>query len=131
MKTVLLDSDAYSSLIKGKVEVKEELEKTDKVYVSVIVLGELLSAFKKGNKEKENLKILERFLSKVTVEIIDVERETSEVYASTKRILEKKGNPIPINDLWIAAQTLETGSVLITYDKHFDKIPGLRLWKTK
>jgi predicted nucleic acid-binding protein len=27
-----------------------------------------------------------------------------------------------------AAHAIETGSVLITYDAHFAKLPGLRLW---
>jgi tRNA(fMet)-specific endonuclease VapC len=34
----------------------------------------------------------------------------------------------PINDVWIAAHGLETGSILVTYDDHFAVIPGLRLW---
>jgi tRNA(fMet)-specific endonuclease VapC len=36
---------------------------------------------------------------------------------------------IPINDIWIAAHTVETGSKLITYDPHFRHIPGLRIWE--
>jgi len=35
---------------------------------------------------------------------------------------------IPVNDIWVAAQCLETGSVLVTYDRHFARIDGLRLW---
>jgi tRNA(fMet)-specific endonuclease VapC len=40
----------------------------------------------------------------------------------------KSGTPIPINDIWIAAHSLETGSILVTYDDRFALIPGLRLW---
>ncbi|OGG17357.1 twitching motility protein PilT [Candidatus Gottesmanbacteria bacterium RIFCSPHIGHO2_02_FULL_39_14] len=130
MKKVLVDSDAYTSLIKGSTDVRSELETAHKIYMSVIVLGELLAAFKKGRREKENLKILKKFLLKATVEIIEVGKETAEVYANIKSFLEKEGKPIPINDLWIASQTLETGSALITYDKHFLNIPGLRFWSS-
>jgi len=42
--------------------------------------------------------------------------------------LRKSGKPIPINDVWIVAHGLETGSILVTYDDHFAMIPGLRLW---
>jgi tRNA(fMet)-specific endonuclease VapC len=42
--------------------------------------------------------------------------------------LKKAGRPIPLNDVWIAAHALETGSVLVTYDAHFAAVPGLRLW---
>ena len=128
MKKVLIDSDAYTYFLQGNNKVQHELEKADKVYFSVIVLGELLAAFKKGTREKENSKILNKFLSKITVEIILVTRETAEVYSSTKKLLQDVGKPIPSNDLWIASQAIETGSILITFDKHFLHIPGLRLW---
>ena len=45
-----------------------------------------------------------------------------------KNDLMSKGTPIPINDIWIAANCIETGSVLISYNKHFQKIPSVRLW---
>jgi tRNA(fMet)-specific endonuclease VapC len=32
------------------------------------------------------------------------------------------------DDIWIAAHTMETGSTLITFDVHFKKIDGLRIW---
>ena len=31
-------------------------------------------------------------------------------------------------DVWVAAHGIETGSTVITYDRHFKKISGLRLW---
>jgi predicted nucleic acid-binding protein len=45
-----------------------------------------------------------------------------------KQGLKKGGMPLPINDVWIAAHTLETGSTLVTYDNHFKNVAGLRLW---
>ncbi len=41
---------------------------------------------------------------------------------------EESGHPIPINDVWIAAHTLEAGAILVTYDAHFTAVPGLRIW---
>ena len=128
MKKISLDSNAYTFYIKGYSIIEKELERADKVYISTIVLGELLAAFKKGKKEKESLKFLEKFLSKLTVEILPVSRETAEIYGQIKSLLDKQGTPIPSNDLWIAANAIETGSVLLTYDKHFLEVPGLRLW---
>ncbi len=50
--------------------------------------------------------------------------------ASLKKLSEKhkRNRPTPLNDVWIAAQALETASVLMTYDAHFAAVPGLRLW---
>lgn len=128
MRKIFLDSNAYTFYIKGYSIIEKELEKADNVYISTVVLGELFAAFKKGKKEKENLGFLKRFLSKLTVEILPVSRETAEVYGQIKNLLDKQGTPIPSNDLWIAAGAIETGSVLVTYDIHFLKVPGLRVW---
>ncbi len=53
---------------------------------------------------------------------------TAEIFGEIKNFLKKSGTPIPINDVWIASHTVETGSVVITYDNHFKKVPGLRCW---
>lgn len=38
------------------------------------------------------------------------------------------GTPLPINDLWIVLQTIESGAVRVTFDAHFEKVSGLRFW---
>jgi predicted nucleic acid-binding protein len=38
-----------------------------------------------------------------------------------------KGRPIPSNDLWIAASSLQHGLALSTFDDHFRHIDGLIL----
>ena len=50
------------------------------------------------------------------------------MFGKVKRSLAQAGTPIPINDVWIAAHTLETGCTLVTYDAHFKKVAGLRIW---
>lgn len=67
-------------------------------------------------------------LSKEGIRIINVTIETSEVFGDLKAQLKKKGKMIPLNGIWIAAHAIETGSKLITKDKHFTDIPGLRVW---
>jgi|GEM_PF-3842816 len=34
-------------------------------------------------------------------------------------------DPNATNDIWIAATALETGALLVTYDSHFNNVPGL------
>ncbi len=55
-------------------------------------------------------------------------KETADIFGMLKSALKKAGTPIPINDIWIASHAFETGALLVTYDRHFDKIQGLRLW---
>ncbi len=126
--TVLLDTNAYTFLRKGDRHVRRYIEKAAIVYISVITIGELLVGFKNGKKERENKELLEEFLLESTVKTFQVTPVTAEIYATIKHALQKAGAPIPINDVWIAAQAQETGSLLITYDPHFLRIPGLRLW---
>lgn len=127
MKKILLDTNAYVRFLLGDKAVLEVLSRAEIVYMSVIVMGELYAGFKGGRKEGENKTILDTFLQKAAVTVLDVGRETSEVFGGIKDSLRKAGTPIPINDVWIAAQSFESGSVLISYDDHFLKIPGLRL----
>ncbi len=127
MSKIALDTNAYTHLFKGDVHVREVLKKASHVYLSIIIIGELLFAFKKG-KFKNNKGLLEEFLEDNFVSVLDIKRETAEIYADVRYYLENQGIPIPSNDVWIAAHAIETGSLLITYDKHFRNIPGLRVW---
>jgi tRNA(fMet)-specific endonuclease VapC len=43
--------------------------------------------------------------------------------------LHKKGKPIPINDVWIAAITVQYNFTLITNDEHFKQIDKLQIKK--
>ncbi|MBN1999599.1 type II toxin-antitoxin system VapC family toxin [candidate division KSB1 bacterium] len=125
---ILLDTNAYGKLLTGDVRVLNELAKADTVYMSVIVLGELYAGFKGGGKEIENRKKLEIFLNKPTVNQLNATQNTAEAFGHIKNEMKRAGTPLPINDVWIAAHVFETGSILITYDRHFLKIKSIRIW---
>ncbi len=128
MRSVLLDTNAYARLMAGDKRVLDVLSTAEKVYMSVFVIGELEAGFRSGGKAQQNREILARFLDKPTVEVLDATRETAEVFGMVKDTLRRAGQPIPLNDVWVAAHALETGSVLVTYDAHFRAVSGLRLW---
>jgi len=128
MKKILLDTSAYVRFLRGDEKVMTYLAQADNVYMSVFVLSELYAGFKAGGKERNNRQILERLLLKPTVTVLEATIETADIFGFIMASLRKSGTPIPINDVWIAAHALETGSILVTYDDHFAAIPGLRLW---
>ncbi len=128
MKRILLDTNAYTAFVLGDEKIFDALAGADIVYMSIFVLGELYAGFKGGSKESKNVRLLKKFLKKPTVTILEASEESSEVFGFLKSNLKKAGTPLPINDVWIAAHTIESGSALITYDAHFDKIPDLRIW---
>ena len=129
MRALLLDTNAYSKYLRGDPRILDALAGAGLVYMSVFVLGELFSGFRSGSKEKANRQILEAFIAKPVVRVLDATRETADYFGLIKSSLEKAGRPIPLNDVWIAAHALETGSVLVTYDTHFAVVPGLRIWQ--
>jgi tRNA(fMet)-specific endonuclease VapC len=128
MKRILLDTNAYASFLRGDDKVLDILSKAQTVYLSVFVLGELYAGFLGGTMQKQNKGLLEEFLKKPTVSPLNATRETSEIFGHIKQSLKTAGTPLPINDVWIASHVFETGSVLISYDAHFLKVPGLRTW---
>jgi tRNA(fMet)-specific endonuclease VapC len=127
MKKILLDTNAYVHFLSGNQDVFDALAKAETVYLSVVVIGELIAGFRGGNRELENRKTLADFCQKPTVVKKDINEETAEIFGELKFIIKQAGTPLPINDVWLAAQAMETGSVVVTYDHHFLKIPGLRV----
>ena len=128
MKRVLLDTNAYTSLLAGDESVLEVLAAAEQCMMSVVVLGELHAGFKGGTRERENRALLEDFLRRPSVRTVDVTAATAEVFGVVKNQLKQAGSPLPINDVWIAAHALETGSWLVSYDRHFTAVPGVLLW---
>lgn len=129
MKKVLLDTNAYTRLLRGDEQVLNLLGRADTVFMSVFVLGELYAGFSGGERESINRQHLDDFLSRPTVRILVATQETSDIFGTIKHRLKLAGTPIPINDVWIAAHTTESGSHLVTYDGHFSKVPGLLIWR--
>lgn len=129
MKRIVLDTNAYTRLLAGDENVLDAVGTAETVYMSIFVLGELFAGFAGGTKKRSNQEALDKFLRKPTVKILNATSETAKVFGMVKQELKTAGTPLPINDVWIAAHTLETGSTLISYDFHFEKIGGLRLWE--
>ncbi len=128
MKKIALDTNAYTRLLAGSREVLTVLSDAECVYLPVVVIGELLAGFKGGAREHQNRKLLDEFLERETVLMLPATIKTAEIFAEVMHRLKKAGKPIPINDIWIAAQAMESGAFLVTYDKHFENIAGLLLW---
>jgi tRNA(fMet)-specific endonuclease VapC len=122
---VLLDTSAYSALQRGDAGILAVIQRSQTVAIPVVVLGELHTGFRLGNRCAENEELLVRFLGKASVRVLNVTEETALRYAEIDVFLRKKGRPIPRNDVWIAALALEHGMHVLTLDVHFEEIPML------
>ena len=122
---VLLDTSAYSQMRRGNQAIAEVVRRSETVALSAIVLGELHSGFRAGNRCADNIEQLAQFLSKPSVRVLNITEETALRYAEIDVYLRKRGRPIPRNDVWIASVALEHGLHLVTLDVHFREIPLL------
>lgn len=123
---VAIDANRYTDLCRGKEDVAEVVRQAVEILVPFIVLGELRAGFRLGLKSRRNEQILQKFLDSPRVTVLLADESTTHVYASLFAQLKSSGNPMPTNDLWIAALALQHDVHLCTRDKHFNYIPQLR-----
>jgi predicted nucleic acid-binding protein len=126
---VMLDTNAYTALLAGDGRVADELARSEAILVPAIVVGELFDGFRGGTRNQENRLMLERFRNKPRTVLVPVTDATADWFALIKQMLRRKGRPIPVNDIWIAAACMEHGARLISFDSHFADIDGLMRWE--
>lgn len=125
LKNVLIDTNAYSAFKRGDREAVAIFRRAETIGLSAVVMGELLSGFAAGAREADNRRELNAFLESPRVTILPINEGTADFYARVYLALKRKGRPIPVNDLWIAATALQQGFAVFTYDQHFQEVDGL------
>jgi len=125
IERLVLDTSAYSRLRVGHEAVMSMVATADSVLMPVIALGELDAAFELGSRAAENRMALSEFLAEPFVSVLDATRSVARRYGETFVKLRRAGTPIPTNDVWIAAMTLDCGGRLLTFDRDFERIDGL------
>ena len=122
---ILLDSNAYSLLVRGHEQAIDLVREAEQVLFSAVVVGELLSGFRLGTRFERNVADLRAFLDSPYVSFAEVGPVTADRYSRIMTSLRAKGRPIPTNDVWIAAHVMETGAELVSADSHFEHVDGL------
>ena len=124
---LLLDTNIYSALARAEQDVVRRAELAEAIYLSVISLGELRAGFIGGSLREQNERFFREFLTRPTANLLLIDEQTTETYSRLINVLRKQGTPIPMNDVWIAAQALQHDLTLDTRDAHFQHVPGLKL----
>ena len=122
---LILDTSAYSVFKRGHTQAISAIQTATKILMPVTVLGELFAGFVVGIQTERNRAELDAFLQNGRVQIVPVKTATAERYASIYKYLRQQGKPIPTNDLWIAASTMEHSATLLTADSHFSYLPQI------
>lgn len=119
-----LDTNIVSAWFKGEEGIADKIDKAKEVHIPIVVIGELYYGAAYSTHVQKNTKEIQRLTTFYNLLLID--EETSIIYGDIKVALRKKGKPIPENDIWIAAISQRHGLTLITRDKHFSEIEGLK-----
>jgi predicted nucleic acid-binding protein len=117
-----LDTVAYSHFKRGEPRVVELLDRAEWIGVPVVVIGELCAGFGLGSRLRKNLADLDEFLSIPVVNVLPVDRHVAGIFGEIVVDLRRRGRPIPVNDIWIAATCANAGATLVTFDAHFATI---------
>jgi tRNA(fMet)-specific endonuclease VapC len=121
---MILDTNALSAAADNDPAIITHLARADQLALPVIVLGE----YRYGIAQSRNRATYENWLKGLLNDslILDVNDPTTHFYAEITFELRRKGTPIPTNDIWIAALCRQHALPLLSRDRHFDLVAGIK-----
>jgi predicted nucleic acid-binding protein len=120
VKRYFLDTNAVIALLGGNTAVADLLKEADWIGMSVIAEIEFLAYEKITPVEIETFRL---FANRVMT--ADLTSDDFSLISECIRLRRETGLKLP--DAVIAAQTNINGAVLVTADRYFDKVPGLKV----
>ena len=124
----LLDTNTASYAIKGSIpRVRQRLQRTasSDIAISAVTEAELRFGLAKYPEATRLKVIVEEFLR--FAEIRSWDSDAAHHYASVRAAAEREGRPIGSLDMMIAAHALAFGAVLVTGDRVFRRVAGLKI----
>jgi tRNA(fMet)-specific endonuclease VapC len=121
---VILDTNALSAAADDDPGVEALLGRADQMVLPVIVLGE----YRHGIAQSRHRANYEDWLAGLLHDcmVFDIQEPTTHYYAEITLELKRKGKPIPTNDIWIAALCRQHSLPLLSRDRHFDLVAGVK-----
>ncbi len=123
---ILADTSVWVDFFKPKSMAGNRLEALlieNSVWTCGIVLFELLQGVK---SEDEKTKILEALLN---LEYVEMSKSLWQKSADISASLKKQGLNLPLSDIFISSIAIEHNLHVFTLDKHFEQIPGVKIYK--
>lgn len=120
---VLLDTSIVVDLFVGDRMVGERIAAIPRTFVNPTILGELYYGAFCSGRDVEKLREIDEFARSVT--LLEIDGETAREFGRIKAELRRRGQPIPENDVWIAASARRHKLVLATRDRHFREVEGM------
>lgn len=117
-----VDTSFVIAVLKGAIQSNHNLSE---IAFPFAVVGELRFGALGGRDPQRKLGELDDLISRGTT--LAADGATASLYAELRHRLKSAGTPLPENDIWIGAVCIQYGLTLLTLDRHFERIEGLRL----
>jgi tRNA(fMet)-specific endonuclease VapC len=92
--------------------------------MSVVTFGELRFGAEKSQSKEKACAAIQQLRSRI--EVCSLPIAAAEHYGEIRAELQKNGQPIGNNDLWIAAHARSEGWIVVTNnEREFERVPGL------
>lgn len=121
---MIIDTNALFAIAHEEPGIHAVMERAHLTAIPVIVLGEYGFGIAQSTRRSQHQKWLQESLP--VFQILDITQETAGYYATLRLELKRAGTPIPSNDLWIAALCRQHHLPLLSRDRHFEAVKGLR-----
>jgi tRNA(fMet)-specific endonuclease VapC len=121
---MIVDTNALSAIADDDPAAVAILAAAEQMALPVIVLGE----YRYGISQSRHRAVYERWITNLLRDclLLDVGEATTHAYANITLELKRIGKPIPTNDIWIAALCRQHSLPLLSRDRHFDLVPGIK-----
>jgi tRNA(fMet)-specific endonuclease VapC len=121
---LILDTNAVFAAAEQHQGILKVLAGAAQLALPVVVVGE----YHYGIAQSRHRAIYRRWLEGLIGDcaVLDITEQTTRHYAAINLELRQVRKPIPTNDLWIAALCRQHGFPLLSRDRHFDAVPGVR-----
>lgn len=121
---MILDTNALSAIADNELPAVRVFSHAASVELPVIVLGEYRFGIALSRHRGQYEQWLQELIA--AARVLPVDQDTSGHHAQIRADLKKAGQPIPSNDLWIAALCRQHHLPLMSPDKHFDAVLNLK-----
>jgi len=121
---MILDTNALFAWWDGNGALDPILESLEQICVPVPALAEFRFGVLQSTKRELMESRMEQAL--LTTRILPADDTTTGHYAAIRLELKRKGNPIPMNDLWISAIARQHRLPILSRDTHFDAVHGIK-----
>ena len=123
---VLVDTSIWIEFFRAKKKILDSLEvllMENAVWTCGIVIFEVMQGIKTGQEKSAILDALS------ILRYTEMTKSLWQKSADLAISLKKNGMTLPYSDIFVATMALEHDLSLFTLDRHFEKIPGLKLYQ--